>query len=67
MIAIRSRRCGLIESSDMPTLHKKLADLRELNPLELERVHGGTDGEYTKDTSCYTDSSGRVRCVRGFD
>lgn len=51
----------------MPSIHRKLADLRELNPAELQRVHGGVDGEYTKDTSCYTDSSGRVKCVRGFD
>lgn len=53
----------------MPSLHKKLADFRELNAAELAQVGGGAAAtaaaEETK--TCYTDSRGREHCVRNYD
>lgn len=49
----------------MPSLHKKLADFRELNPAEVSQVGGGAAAEETK--TCYTDSRGREHCVRNYD
>lgn len=49
----------------MSSLHKRLADIQELDEFELQQVSGGAPAEVTK--TCYTDSRGTEHCVRNYD